>query len=240
MASTANQQQPFPAVPPSLSAGDHEMRDYYAPQDATRPPMDQTPYLKPYLGLRARLSQIWINRFTILLLLVLVRLLFAIASTDSGLQSAKREALGACTQVENIGSSMASMPHFMAQGVNEMTATGVEKAVNGLMTMMDLGVTGIEEIVVFVIHMMTSTYLCLITLAVHGSVGAAVELGNKMSEGLNKTIDEVTNGLGDATKSVTDAINSVFDKINPSLPFVGGINKPSINLDDQINTGGCA
>lgn len=235
MASTANQQQPFPAVPPSLSAGDHEMRDYYAPQDATRPTMNQTLYLKPYLGLRARLTQIWINRFTILLLLVLVRLLFAIASTDSSLQSAKREALSACTQVENIGSSMASMPHFMAQGVNEMTATGVEKAVNGLMTMLDMSVTGVEEIVVFVIHMMTSTYLCLITLAVRGSVGAAVELGNQMSEGLNKTIDDVTNGIGDATKSVTDAINSVFDKISPSLPFVGGLDKPSINLDDQIN-----
>jgi hypothetical protein len=234
MASTANQQQPFPAVPPSHSAGDHEMQGYYPGQEAPRPAVNQTPYLKPYLGFRARLTQTPINRWTILLALVLIRLMFAIKSTDSSLTSARREALSACTQVESIGSSMASMPHYMAQGVNEMTASGVEKAVNGLMTMLDMSVTGVEEIVLFVIHMMTSTYLCLITLAIRGSLGAAVEVGTEISKGLNTTIDEVTNSMGDATKKVTDGINSIIDKVS-SLPFVPGFDKPSIDLSDEIN-----
>jgi hypothetical protein len=69
---------------------------------------------------------------------------------------------------------MASMPHYMAKGVNEMTASGVEKAISGLMQMLEMSVTGVEEIILFVIHMMTSTYLCLITLAVSGSLHAAV------------------------------------------------------------------
>jgi hypothetical protein len=231
MASTANQQQTFPAVPPSMSAGDHEMRDYYAPQDAPRPPLNQTPYLKPYLGLRARLSQIWINKWTILLILVLVRLLFAIASTNTSLVSARREALSACTSIEKVGSTMASMPHYMAKGVNDLTATGVEKGVNGLMSMMEMSVTAVEEIVLFVIHMMTSTYLCLITLAVRGSMHAAVEVGQEISKGLNETIDAVTGDMDKAVKGVTDALNKVSDKINS---FLGGGGLPSINLDDEM------
>lgn len=215
-----------------MSAGDsHEMRDYYPPQDAPRPTINQTPNFKPYLGLRARLSQIWINRWTILLLLVLVRLLFAIASTDSSLVSARREALSACTQVENIGSSLASMPHYMSKGVNEMTASGIEKGVSGLMTMMEMSVTGVEEIILFVIHMMTQTYLCLITLAVSGSLHAAVEVGTAINKQLNQTIDEVTDDLGNAVKSVTDGINSIMDKINFNLV---GFDKPTIDLDSQI------
>ncbi|EUC50392.1 hypothetical protein COCMIDRAFT_22007 [Bipolaris oryzae ATCC 44560] len=232
MASSANQQQPFPSVPPSMSAGDsHEMRDYYPPQDAPRPTINQTPNFKPYLGLRARLSQIWINRWTILLLLVLVRLLIAIATTDSSLASARREALSACTQVEKIGSSMASMPHYMSSGLNEMTASGVEKAVSGLMTMLEMTVTGVEEIVLFIIHMMTSTYLCLITLAVSGSLHAAVEIGEAVNKKLNETINSVTEEMGDAVKSVSDGINSIMDKINFNIP---GFTKPTINLDEQI------
>jgi hypothetical protein len=160
--------------------------------------------------------------------------MFAIAGTNDSLSSARREALSACTQVEKIGSSMASMPHYMAQGVNEMTASGVEKGVQGLMTMLDMSVTGVEEIVLFVIHMMTSTYLCLITLAVRGSLGAAVEVGTEIAKGLNKTIDEVTDDIGDATKSVTDAINTIMDKVS-DLPFVDGFKAPTINLDDEIN-----
>jgi len=209
------------------------MRDYHAQQDATRPTINQSPDFKPYLGLRARLSQIWINRWTVLLLLVLVRLLIAIASTDSSLVSARREALGACTQVENIGSSMASMPHFMAKGINEMTASGIDNAVSGLMKMLEMSVTGVEEIVLFVIHMMTSTYLCLITLAVNGSMRAAVEIGTEINKKLNQTIDEVTKDMSDSAKSVTDGINSIIDKIN--FPFGPDFKKPSINLDSSIN-----
>ena len=59
MASSENQQQNLNPAPPFPSAGDHEMRDYYAAQDASRPPSQQEPYLTPYLGLRARLSQTW-------------------------------------------------------------------------------------------------------------------------------------------------------------------------------------
>lgn len=215
-----------------MSAGEnHEMRDYYPPQVAPRPTINQTPNFKPYLGLRARLSQVWINRWTILLLLVLVRLLIAIASTDASLVSARREALSACTQVENIGSSMASMPHYMSKGVNEMTASGVEKAVTGLMFMLEMSVTGVEEIVLFVIHMLTSTYLCLITLAVSGSLHAAVELGTEINKQLDQTINEVTEDMGNAVKTVSDGINSIMDKINFNIP---GFDKPSINLDAQI------
>merc|ERR1711963_540398 len=105
------------------------------------------------------------------------------------------------------------MPHYMSKGVNEMTASGVEKAVSGLMQMLEMSVTGVEEIILFVIHMMTQTYLCLITLAVSGSLHAAVEIG----EAVNKQLDET--------------INSIMDKINFNIP---GFNKPTINLDDQI------
>lgn len=234
MASTANQQQPFPAVPPSLSAGDHEMRDYYAPQDAPRPPLNQTPYLKPYLGLRARLSQIWLNRWTILLLLVLIRLLFAIASTNTNLASARREALSACTQVEKMGSSMASMPHFMARGVNKMTSSGIENAVSGLFKMLDLTVKGIEELVLFIIHMMTQTYLCLITLVVTGSMHAAVEIGEAFAKGLNETVEEVTNGIGDALGKAQKVMQDIQNSIK-NVPLLGNKIPDAVpNLDDQI------
>jgi len=127
---------------------------------------------------------------------------------------------------------MASMPHYMAKGMNEMTASGIDKAVGGLMTMLHMSVTGIEEIVLFVIHMMTSTYLCLITLAVSGGLHIAVELGTEINKKLNETIDSVTEDIGDSVKSVTEGINSIMDKINFNLP---GFTKPSINLDNSIN-----
>jgi hypothetical protein len=120
----------------------------------------------------------------------------------------------------------------MSQGVNELTASGVERAVHGLMKMMEMSVSGVEEIVIFVIHMLTSTYLCLVTLAVSGSLHAAVEIGNSIYEKLNKTIDSVTDNMGKTVKGATDDLNEFLDSLK-SIPFAN-IKPPQINLDADI------
>lgn len=217
-------QQPntFPAVPPSLSAGGHGMRDFYhAAQDTFRPASHTVPQITPYLGLRARLSQVWINRWTVLLFLVLVRILVAISGLHHNLDSAKIEALSACSAVESVGSAMASIPHYMSQGVNELAATGVEKAVNGLMSMVLLSITGVEEIILFYINMLTSTYVCLITLVVSGSLHAAIKVAEDVGDFLNKTLGDIGSDLHKGIDGFQDDLNKFTGALN-SVPNVFG------------------
>jgi hypothetical protein len=219
-----------------MPAGSREMRDYYPNQDPPRPTPYTAPSITPYLGLRARLSQVWINRWTILLLLVLARSLLAVSSIKNDLDSARREALSACTGVESMGSAMASMPHYLAQGVNEMTALGVEKAVNGLMQMTTMSVTGVEEIVLFVINMMTSTYLCLITLAVSGSLHVAIQVVEDAQKALNKAIDGIGNDMSKAVSTFEDAYKNFRDVLNKaSLGFMNQAVPPELDLSKQID-----
>lgn len=217
-----------------MPAGSHEMRDYYSNQDPPRLFPHTAPSITPYLGLRARLSQIWFNRWTILLLLVLVRTLLAIASVDSNLISARREALAACSDVESMGSTMASMPHYMSLGVNELAATGVEKSVNGLMEMSTLSVTVVEEIVVFVIDMLRSTYVCLITLAVSGSLHAVISTLDAAQEGLDKLTKDLGDGLGSTVDDFSNAYNKLVDSLTGFVGFsVAGITPPKLDLTKQ-------
>jgi hypothetical protein len=89
---------------------------------------------KPYLGLTARLSQVWLNRWTVLLFIVFVHLLFVGSLLKNDIQTAKREALAACLALEKTGSMLASLPHFMARGMNIMTVKGIEASVAALGT----------------------------------------------------------------------------------------------------------
>jgi hypothetical protein len=222
--------------PPSTPAGSHEMRDYHSNQDPPRPTSHTAPSVTPYLGLRARLSQVWINRWTILLLLVLARTLLAVSGIQSDLGSARREALSACSSVESMGSAMASMPHYMSQGVNELTATGVEKAVNGLMQMTTMSVTGVEEMVLFVINMMTSTYLCLITLAVSGSLHVALQVVKDAQDALNKAIDGIGEDMSKAVGTFEDTYKKFIDALNKaSLGFTNQADPPQLDLSQQID-----
>jgi len=231
----ANPQSTFPVLPPSLSAGDHGMRDYYAAQDAQRPAAHSVPEITPYLGLRARLSQIWINRWTVLIFLILVRVLIAISGLHNDLGSAKKEALSACNAVEDAGSAMASMPHYMSKGVNELAATGVEKAVNGLMSMLLMTITAVEEIVVFWINMLTQTYLCLITLVVSGALHAALALVEDVTGFLTTSFGDITKDIGKGVEDAQNTLNKFLSGIN-SIPAAFGAHtdKPTVNFDSTI------
>lgn len=239
-----------PSDPSSLN-GAYEMNNYS--EDKIAPlPNTATDYT-PYLGLRARLSQTWINRWTILLVLVLARVLLAVRNLNSDIASAQTEALSACSSVETVGSAMASMPFYMSQGVNELAASGVTKAVNGLMEMLQLTVTGVEEIVLFVINMMTSTYVCLITLAITGATEAAISVIENVGNFMNKTIAGLTSDIsgdvssfeGDLNKFIGDlnSIPAVFGSsakvptlnINSSLAALNGIQIDPTQLDDDLN-----
>lgn len=89
---------------------------------------------KPYLGLPARLSQVWLNRWTLLFSLIFVQLLSTAIGLKSDLANAKTEALSACLSLEKTGSLLASIPHYMASGMNAMTAKGIEGGISALST----------------------------------------------------------------------------------------------------------
>ncbi|PWY87615.1 plasma membrane fusion protein Prm1 [Aspergillus heteromorphus CBS 117.55] len=216
----------FPLLPP------------YGAQDPNAqgriiPPLHPDGYT-PYLGLRARLSQVWLNRWTVLLLLVLARLLLAATSLQSDMSRAKSEALSACTSVESVGSAMASMPHYLAEGVNGLTADAVDAAVDGLKSMLMLTLTGVEELVIFFIRVMYQTYLCLFTLAVRGAVEVGVALLEDAADFLNSTVKDIGKDIGKAVETFEDIYDDFIKLVNTAAS-ASGTSVPTLNLTTEIN-----
>jgi hypothetical protein len=216
----------FPLLPPYHARDSRDENHQYIPSDG----------ITPYMGLRARLSQTWVNRWTILLLLVLVRVLLAAQSLQSEMASAKIQALSACSSVEATGSAIASMPHYLSQGVNDLTASGVTKAVNGLVDMLQLTVSGVEGMVVYYINFVTQTYICLITMAVKGSVEAGVSLMEDVTGFLNTTLPSIGSDISKGAQDFETALNDFLSTINGAASLLGGSGHtvPTLNLDQFI------
>jgi hypothetical protein len=119
----------------------------------------------------------------------------------------------------------------MAQGVNAMTADGVTKAVNGLMSMITLSLTGVEEILVFVIGMMTNTYLCLITLAVSGSLQYGISLLSNAQNDLNTMLKSIGNDISSASTTLQNDLNGLVSGINT---FTGS-SIPKVDFSKEID-----
>ncbi|KFH44345.1 Plasma membrane fusion protein-like protein [Hapsidospora chrysogenum ATCC 11550] len=231
----------YPDVPSSLKSDSVELPNIRMIQEARA---NAAPYLTPYLGLRSRLSQIWINRWTVLLLLVLVRVVLLIAQLNDNVGDAKSKALSACSKVEDVGSAMASMPHYLSRGVNEMAATGIEKAVSAMVVMLDLILQGVEGIIFFFINFLVGTYVCLLTALVKGSLDAVASVTEDVGEMLNDVIGSATKEIkdisGDLEEGIQDAIDGIKDLFNPgsegpTVDFSGPIDKLEdfeINAED--------
>ena len=112
-----------------------------------------------------------------------------------------------------------------------MTASGITKAVSGLESMVGLTVTGVEELVVFFIGMLTNTYLCLTTFAVTGSISAVVGAIQRAQDDLNKMTDSIGDGIADGAKGAQDGINKVLSGVNTFL----GVDAPKVDFTKQID-----
>ncbi|KAK9426279.1 putative Plasma membrane fusion protein PRM1 [Seiridium unicorne] len=190
----------------------------------------------PYLGLQARLSQVWFNRWTVLLLLVLVRVLLLIGSLNDDLGDAKIKALSACTKVEDIGSAMASMPHYLSVGVNRLAASGITDIVHGMMKVLDMILTAVQELILFVINMMTSTYTCLIAAAVHGGLNVTALVVTKSTDAINGVFPAVADDIGSITDGVQKAIDEAWSWIDDLSGLFGAKpNKPSLDLSSDLD-----
>ncbi|KAI3320589.1 hypothetical protein HD806DRAFT_505584 [Xylariaceae sp. AK1471] len=206
----------FPRVPPSLNHSAQSAFEMLSikrnnPDNIASVRSHSSKQITPYLGLRSRLSQVWINRWTVLLLLVLAHFLLTIGSLNDNLTEAKVKALTACTKVEDVGSAFASMPHYLSVGVNQLTASSITHAVQALMTVLDMILTGIEQLILFVIGMMTDTYVCLISMVVHGGLNASAVAVEKTTDAVNKAIDGVADGIASSAGDIQGVIDKIYD-----------------------------
>ncbi|KAI8958415.1 hypothetical protein F5Y11DRAFT_351544 [Daldinia sp. FL1419] len=215
------EQEGFPQVPPSLVHDAYETKDVRKMKIRELLSQSSAKGATPYLGLGSRLSQIWFNRWTVLLLLVLVNFLLTITALNGNLDDAKVKALAACTKVEDVGSAMASMPHYLSVGVNRLTASGITESVQALMKILDMILTAIEQLILFVIGMMTDTYVCLITMVVHGGLNASSLAITKTTEAMNDAIDGVAKAINGTADDLQKPVDTMYSIINGALNSAG-------------------
>jgi hypothetical protein len=170
----------------------------------------------------------------VLLLLVLLRVLIGIASLNEQMAEAEEKAVRACTKVEDIGSAMASMPHYLSVGVNALAADGISKAIHAMTEVLMMILTGVEQLILFIINMYVGTYACLIAAFIHGGLDASVGAVQGTTKFMDDAIDKITDGISNDIKGIQDAINSAFSKVE-GFANAFGVDPPKIDITGHLD-----
>lgn len=223
-------------MPPPLRHESFEVNDEKL---ASAQPSVQTHYnpgaVTPWLGLRSRLSQVPINRWTVLLLLVLARLLISLDGLNANLVSAKSRAVAACTKVEDIGSSVASMPHYLSAGVNRMAADGITEAVQGLVEILLMILTGVQQLIMFFIEIKVGLVLCFST-AIARAVLEVGEFAIKgATEALNDAIKTISGDLTSGVSGIVDGLDDIRNKVKGTpMTWVANMIPDTSGVEDNL------
>lgn len=201
----------------------------YPPTYPTQPP--RVP-LQPYLGARARLSQSWLSQHFLALILVFIALVFLLAQIGGLVADAKSSLTAGCAGVEGAANVMVSLPHYMAEGVNELNQKSVQAVTSGAAEVLDLVLVGITQIILYVaqcsdlrealiscseppqltlalfrsfmIDLYRSLFLCLMDLAVHGGLTLLIDATEEIDSFVTSTFQEVRSDVQSAVEVINE------------------------------------
>lgn len=102
--------------------------------------------MQSYLGLRAQLSLAWLSHSMLALLLLAITLITLLANISHLVSDAKEGVLASCQGVQGAADVLVSLPHYMADGVNELNQKSAKDVVAGAADVLDIALLSIEAI----------------------------------------------------------------------------------------------
>ncbi|AAS54057.1 AFR685Cp [Eremothecium gossypii ATCC 10895] len=167
---------------------------------------------QPYLELRERLSQIWINRYTLLLMLCMVKILLFTSSLRFSLNNSKVHVLEECSNIEHYYNILRNgTPHYMGKMGNYLVAHALEATVESLLALLTSLATVVEVVAHFMIELWLGTYACLLFSAAHGAVEVATNVTEKVIGVANKTLIAAANELDNGLDGLSKVLNKIIE-----------------------------
>lgn len=164
-----------------------------------------------YLQLKDRLTQVWVNKYTLILVLAIFKLFFFAKSISREFDSLKQYIINNCHSIDLLYDKIAhNTPHYVCKMGNFMTEKTMEEAVKATLEILSLIVLASESLLTFVIDLYLGTYACLIVSAVDGTVDIATNTTEKLLGAVNSTISSVANELDDGLEDISEFINKIL------------------------------
>lgn len=178
---------------------------------------------KCYLQLGDRLSQIWLNKYTLVLLLAMLKLLFFSKSIQHAIEVSETYILSNCYSIDSLYSKMTdNTPHYLGIMGNYLIEKGMEETVKATLETLSLIVYASEGLVNFAIDLYLGTYACLIVSAVDGTVDVATNTTEKLISLVNDTVSSVANELDTGLNDISKIINKVIKAASKLENFFTG------------------
>ncbi|QLQ78735.1 hypothetical protein HG537_0B00840 [Torulaspora globosa] len=186
--------------------------------------------LKSYLSLRDRISQAWLNTYTLALLLAVFKLVFFSSSLRNAINQSETYIVSHCESIDAIyNNGLKNTPHYLGLFGNYLVKEALEQSVKASLKTLSFLVHASEVLVTFSIDLYLGTYACLIVSAIDGSVDVATNATEKIIDLVNSTVSTFANELDDGLDNVSNVINKIISAASKVESLFKGGNSDTVN-----------
>ncbi|CUS24309.1 LAQU0S15e01618g1_1 [Lachancea quebecensis] len=187
---------------------------------------------KPYLELRGRISQVWLNQHTLIFTLAAVKLVFFSVSLRQAIERSKQSVLSSCDSVDYFYMQfMGAAPAYLCQFGNYLVQQSIKESIKTSLAAISLLVYAGEKLSTFLFDLYFGTYLCLATSAVDGAVSVATNTTEKVLDFVNGTVEGLGEDLNTGLNDISEAINKVLGALNDVESFFKGSDSTDISSE---------
>lgn len=176
-----------------------------------------------YLTLNDRLSQIWLNKYTLVLVLAAFKILLFSNSVKNALHIIKDYINSNCSVIDSIYSkTMNDTPHYLGVMGNYLMEEAMIQSVKTSLTTLSLLVYASEELLRFMIDLYLGTFECLLVSTVDGAVDVATNTTEKLLGLVNSSVNAIANDLDDGLDDLSKIMNKVISAADKIESFFEG------------------
>lgn len=182
---------------------------------------------RPWLGLKARLFLSLFSSSIVSLVILLVNLMTTHSQQQRQLMDAKQNIMDVCHRAEDEASSVLNLPYLFRDNFNRSIKQSIDDTIHGLSSALLLSISVCENVLIFLVDMYRSLYLCFIELLVRGTlsvitsvVGILSGLIHDISQSIEATIKGSIQAINATLKASLGGINDILKIIGKSIHIV--------------------
>lgn len=192
---------------------------------------------KPYLQLNDKLSQIWLNKYTIILLLSFFKIFFFYNSIYDELNNSKQFIIAHCTTVDSMYNNfLTKTPSYLNSMGNYLVEKTMEETIKSILTILSLLVTASEELISFVIDLYLGTYACLVVSTIDGTVNVATNTTEKLLSVVNTTVSTFAEDLEDGLNDVSIILNKIISSVSKIENFFKDLDSDNSDKESDLTS----
>ncbi|RCK56031.1 Plasma membrane fusion protein PRM1 [Candida viswanathii] len=178
-----------------------------------------------YLNLAEILSQTYLNKYAILLLLILIRLVILENSLVSNL-SLELLDKSVCYNGE---------VQLVLNTVHRMVVNNLQTLEQSGLISIILFLKALKQIALFVIELFLGTYVCLLNAVLRGTTEFALDASEGVIQAVNATVVSATNDIESALQGLSQFLNDIVTGVSTlARLFTGNLSQPT-EYQNQIN-----